>query len=221
MPPRVYQVFKRELYRRDLGTPIGQQFKDYLKDEIEKMVSFAKPVFMNTDTIRISHIYFAFNNPELIALLRKRGYAIANANHEKEQDMERQIDRLKSLNLDGFVVPVSAFITFENQEGFERAQQFTGRRRCFKVEAERELMDMPLVFKRAPEPTNIIWENRHFTYLQQSWRAAAVALAVLLVLVGVFVLFFVLKTQVANTRGTYANVECENTVAEYGSEENL
>ena len=166
VPPRVYQVFKRELYRRDLGTPIGQQFKDYLKDEIEKMVSFAKPVFMNTEAIRISHIYFAFNNPELIALLRKRGSAIANANHEKEQDLERQIDRLKSLNLDGFVVPVSAFITFENQEGFERAQQFTGRRRCFKVEAERELMDMPLVFKRAPEPTNIIWENRHFTYLQ-------------------------------------------------------
>ena len=43
----------------------------------------------------------------------------------------------------------------------------------------------------------------------------------LLILVGVFVLFFVLKTQVANAGATYANVECENTASEYGSDENL
>ena len=62
-------------------------------------------------------------------------------------------------------------MTFETQEGFERAKNLAysvdwkG-----KVEADQDFFEAPLYFTEAPEPSNIIWENRMVTPQEQKLR---------------------------------------------------
>lgn len=58
-----------------------------------------------------------------------------------------------------------AFVTFASQEGFERARRITGEVNWDgKVTGtDRTFLDEPFFFESAPEPSNIIWENRHLT----------------------------------------------------------
>lgn len=52
------------------------------------------------------------------------------------------------------IVPVGAFITFENEEGLQRCLSLQINKNNVKILGEK-----PHV-KPATEPTNIIWENR-------------------------------------------------------------
>jgi hypothetical protein len=72
------------------------------------------------EKINIALITFAFDNSELINLLKKRGAAIKVENFDLMRKINKQIDDLKSSQLDKFIRPVSAFLSFENEEGLNR-----------------------------------------------------------------------------------------------------
>lgn len=93
--------------------------------------------------------------------------------------------------------PVAAFITFETQEGYERACNLKGTRNWKEqlVSAKHSFMGEPLAMQEAPEPTNIIWENRDKTFTTQLKRKAIVVLVVIALLLGAFVGFYILKRQ--------------------------
>lgn len=57
-------------------------------------------------------------------------------------------------DFDALTVPTAAFITFEEEDGKILA---------LKTETAKMLVGAPMRFKNASEPTDIIWENRHFT----------------------------------------------------------
>lgn len=56
-----------------------------------------------------------------------------------------------------------------------------------------ELLETPVSFKEAPEPTNIIWENRHRGFFARTFRKIVVLALVALFLAGTVVIFFFLK----------------------------
>jgi hypothetical protein len=60
---------------------------------------------------------------------------------------------------------VAAFITFETQEAYERACNLKGIKNWKNelVSAKATLLGQPFAMQEAPEPTNIIWENRDKT----------------------------------------------------------
>ena len=200
IPKHVYNAFLTEIYREGEGhgTKI-EAFKEYLKREFEGIVSNAKPVFSETTDIRIANIFFAFNNAELVSLLRKRGEFIVQANEGKEKEIDERISALKDAKRDDFVIPIAAFITFNSQEGYERAIRFKGEKRfCSKKSAEVEFMDRPLIMKPAPEPTNIIWENRSVKKKTRYMRTAGVTAIVIVIMLLVFYVFFIMKRYVIN-----------------------
>lgn len=64
--------------------------------------------------------------------------------------------------MEHLITPVTAFITFETQEGYERACNIKKEKTMFFfTKATRKFMEEDLAFEEAVEPTNIIWENRH------------------------------------------------------------
>lgn len=71
-------------------------------------------------------ISFAFDNAELINLLRARGQFIKVENYDKMREINSKIDSLKSdkAKLEKFYRPVTAFLTFENEEGLNRAKNY-------------------------------------------------------------------------------------------------
>ena len=63
--------------------------------------------------------------------------------------------------------PCSVFMTFENEEGFNRCLNMADA-----IDNDRDLKDMKrwldwfkIDIQPASEPTDIIWENRHFSRL--------------------------------------------------------
>ena len=106
----------------------------------------------------------AFNNFDVIELLRKRGAAIVAEDWDQQRSIEDVIVQVKKDNLTRLTNPCYVFVTFQNEEGSERSKQYNSL-----VENDKELSDIELwlgkklEFKRASEPSDIIWENRHFT----------------------------------------------------------
>ena len=70
--------------------------------------------------------------------------------------MEEEINKLiqdEKYRVD-FQVPSAAFITFKDTKGKEKAKDYVGGQK---------LLEQPFKVETASEPTDIIWENRHYT----------------------------------------------------------
>ena len=80
--------------------------------------------------------------------------------------------------------PTAAFITFENDLGKMLAVE------ADDVDKERKLLGRVMKFKNASEPTDIIWENRHFTKSARFMRTLVVSFVVFLMLCVSFALIY-------------------------------
>lgn len=183
----------------------AQHFEQFMKKEFEKIIQNEPGVLSDQQAeIKIANITFAFNNTHIIKLLKKRGAAITNAKFDKLEEINEQIQKIKEEEIANLVQPVAAFITFETQEGYERACNIKKQTKLFFFEeATREFMEEPLAFEEAPEPTNIIWENRHISGKNQFVRKVLVAISVLLFLILALVIFSLLKRTVLQNQLQY------------------
>lgn len=73
-------------------------------------------------------------------------------------EIESKISAMKNENLDSYTRPVFAFLTFENEAGYEVARKFSEDQND-----DAQLLECKINIKEATEPTDIIWENRHYT----------------------------------------------------------
>lgn len=156
------------------------------------------------EDIKIANITFAFMNYDIISLLKQRGSALTNAKFDKADKLEEKICEIKNANIDRLDKPISAYITFETQEGYERACNIKSGKTCFFFDSySREYMGTPLAFTEAPEPTNIIWEHRHIGGMRQFIRKVLVAIMVFIVLLLALVMFYGLKLTIIKNQKKY------------------
>lgn len=108
------------------GISIAGCLKDYMKSELEKLLTEKLREIKNSgaDTsnikiseVKIADIVFAFNNAELIQLLKARGNHIMFQRFDAMRDIEKKISTLKDEKFRDLVKPVDAFITFEEEDG--------------------------------------------------------------------------------------------------------
>lgn len=87
--------------------------------------------------IRVSNITFGFNNAELLGMLTERGSLITAGKLDKIPEINEKIDAISKEKRTEFIRPVAAFITFERQEGKDRAiKYFISQEQREKEEAE-------------------------------------------------------------------------------------
>jgi hypothetical protein len=138
-------------------------------------------------------ITFAFDNATLINLLRVRGAHIKFERYEKMREWNKKIDEIKSNpeKLKALNRPVTAFLTFENEEGINRAKGYTEAVQDPEFESIRTFLGETLDFQDAAEPTDIIWENRHFTGFDRFKRSLiVVGIVFFLLFISFIVIFF-------------------------------
>jgi len=199
----------------------GADFEDYLKKEFESIISqepsVLYPNLVVPPSIKIANITFAFNNAKLIALLRTRGSIVAAGQFGKLPPVDVKINELKTHDLQALTKPVSAFITFETQDGYERACELKGTEKCNgEVIADKEFDGAPLFFVEAPEPTNIIWEHRQITYKDQMFRTIVVSVIIVFLLFLAFMAFYTLKQQtVANYKKYPPTTNCSGLYSDF------
>lgn len=114
-----------------------------MKSELEKLLteklrevksSGADTSNIKISEVKIADIVFAFNNAELIQLLKARGNHIMYQRFDQMRACEKRISELKDEKFRDLVKPVDAFITFEEEDGsiigqeFEEELTFFGKR---------------------------------------------------------------------------------------------
>ena len=73
------------------------------------------------ERVKIAVANLAFDNGDIMDLLRQRGKAIMEEKWDKQAEIETKINELKEAEFDRFITPCSVFMTFENEEGVNRA----------------------------------------------------------------------------------------------------
>ena len=110
--------------------------------------------------------------------MRNRGSAISNRNIKTKEKIEKQLINLSKQSFEEITRPTYMFITFETEEGYERAKKT-------KIDGT--------FLQPAEEPTNIIWENYRFTWSKKFNRGLMAMLFLAVLLIIAFVIFIVLK----------------------------
>ena len=191
-------------------------FSEYLKEKLEEILN-ERPIVFDEEEIKIANIAFAFDNAQLIHLLRKRGAAIKYNKVEQVEKIQGEINELKTEHLDTFIRPVTAFITFETEEGVLRARAIQEKKEWFwsATTSEVEFDGHPLILKDAAEPTNIIWENRQYTDWERYGRLAFASFVAFLLLSLSFVFIVYIKLQAMENNKKYASVSCPDVDSIY------
>ena len=147
----------------------------------------------------------------MIAKLKRRGALITAGKFAELKQVDRQITQLKEQQMNRLIKPVAAFITFETQEGYERAcniKPYTTW--SMKVKSTVRFMGTYLYFNEATEPTNIIWENRGQGGVRQLMKKIGVALLIGLFLFGCMIIFYFLKrTTITNQKRYPPQTNCQ------------
>ena len=76
------------------------------------------------EKVKIAVTTFAFKNADIINLMKERGTVIKKERWGEMDLIEEKINACKDANLLDMTTPCYVFMTFENEEGFNRALNF-------------------------------------------------------------------------------------------------
>lgn len=175
---------KAEALEKSLKTK--SQLATAINDEEKEHQSHHEGHDINIDSVKIADIVFAYDNAEMIKDLKTRGAHLMFNRYEKARALEVKMIKCKEENYEKLIRPVDAFITFEEEDGKIVADELEAEFTFFgsKKPAEYQFLDEDLHFIEATEPTNIIWENRHFTaadYIKRTLQVLAIIACLLAV----------------------------------------
>ena len=109
---------------------------------------------------------------------------------------------------DDLTIPTSAFITFESDDSKEIA---------LDNQSEDKLLGCEFRFDDASEPTDIIWENRHYTDRDYLFRQLKAFLVIAILLAGSFGIIYAISTYSAKMANVFPPQDCPGVEAAYGT----
>lgn len=71
--------------------------------------------------MNIAHLSFGYDNAALLSLLIERGTHLTKGNYKKVTEVDNKIAELLNEKEEQLKRPVNCFITFETQQGLDRA----------------------------------------------------------------------------------------------------
>ena len=112
--------------------------------------------------IKVAVTTFAYKNGSMIKALRERGERIKSNDWKGIDKADKKINKLKQIELEQLTTPCSVFMSFETEEGINRALQFDELVASDpSLEGLNIWLDKHRIeIQQASEPTDIIWENR-------------------------------------------------------------
>ena len=192
---------------------MGQHFRDWMHNKVEEKLSemehlgYVEPA---PARIEVASTTFAFKNGGLISLLRQRGAAIQADKFDKMREIDAKINAYKNDQFDSLVRPVSIFMTFETEEGYQRALALPGDAKWF------DGSDASVEMQGASEPSDIIWENREFTPRQRRCKEVIAVLVIGICLALAAGVIFYGRLKQRNYVKKYPKAPCEPFYETYG-----
>lgn len=218
-------------HEKEIGVPMIVHFRKWITEGIENRLSQMPDLGFEDEPvteIKVAVTQFAFDNAELIELLKQRGAAITADNFDGMRELDKKINDLKKEKLSKFSTPVSCFMTFENEEGAQRAKKFEEAtleeenaqlkhlRIWFETDDEELKKKYHIELQAASEPSDIIWENRHFTPAERRKKEIVVVLTIGFALLLSFIVVFISRQYTNEKAAVYPIVDCTPYYENYG-----
>lgn len=168
--------------------------------------------------VKIAVVTFAFDNAEIIKRLTTRGQYIKQQKWKKYiKTNEKIVSRLHNSQelLDKMQTPVYCFLTFETEEGKCRCDIYNETVQLEDFAHYKTFLGSEIDMTAASEPTDIIWENRHFSAFQRFVRTIIVCLILLGVLICSFILIYTAQKTALAMKQKYPKVACGPLLEEY------
>jgi hypothetical protein len=165
-------------------------------------------VYPSENPHKVADIVFSFNNAPLIEGLRARGACIAAQNFDGMRAEEAKINELFQ-DFDKLTIPTSAFVTFEKDDSASFAD--------IVKNSPDQLLGSEFKFDKPSEPTDIIWENRHYTSKQYFWRQLFAFTIIGVLLAGSAVFIYWISAFSAELASVFPSVDCKGISDAYGS----
>ena len=160
------------------------------------------------EKINVAVTTMAFDNAQLINLLRTRGTYIRTEKWDKMREVDTKINELKQANLEKFTRPCSVFMTFEGEEGYQRALKYHDTN--LVADADQVFLgDQRIEIQAASEPSDIIWENRHFTPAQRLKKTIVVVSIIAFALFCSFMVIFWGRKYQKQVAQKFPPVDCD------------
>lgn len=112
--------------------------------------------------------------------------------------------------IDNVQRPVTCFITFEYEVGKLRAMEYNRIAEDIPEFCHfKELLGEPIHIEQAPEPSDIIWENRQYSNQQRTTRSQ-IAFAIIVVILAItFAFIYVAQNRKQRLHDKYPFHNCE------------
>lgn len=149
--------------------------------------------------IKVATINFGFKNGDLIRELRNRGGHIGQGAFELVPEKDALLNQILKDDADKLIQPVCAFVTFTEQEAYERCENYLFKYKLtdgsYNTDyTELNFMDEATQIEAAPEPSNVIWENLEVTPYQRVTRKSGAVLVMVAFLFITFIIYSALKS---------------------------
>ena len=220
-----YDWWKETVYRApggpfETGQAPAFALKNYMKAEVEtKLDQWIRDNQWAVDQLyqgenktyggtKVADIVFSFNNSRLIEALRARGGKIASNDFDGMREEETKINALFQ-DFDKLTVPTSAFITFESDDTANLADET-------KPDGIITMLNQNFVFQTCSEPTDIIWENRHFTGRDYFFRQLFAFTVIGILLFGSLIIIYIISAKSADMASVFPAVNCDGISEAYG-----
>ena len=125
--------------------------------------------------------------------------------------MDKEINEYKSVaeNLENLNRPVTAFVSFVREEGIVRACELSEQGDDPTSPYHIQFLGEKLEFIQSNEPTDIIWENRHFTMAERIFKSTQVAGVIAFLLLCSFMVIYNIKQGAVASSKKYSAANCE------------
>jgi hypothetical protein len=104
-------------------------------------------------------------------------------------------------------------MTFESEEGYQRA-------RAYNETVQKKFLGQNIELCQASEPTDIIWENRHFTPKDRSKKRCIIYLVIVIMLMLSASVIYACTTISLRLKFKYPTVKCSDTQKDYSGADN-
>lgn len=112
---------------------------------------------------------------------------------------------------------MTAFLTLENEEGLNRCKNYKDTCTLQDYVQYKSVLGQDIDFQDASEPTDIIWENRHFTYWERIKRTIIVCIIVFILLSISFSFIFICSQEANRPLLKYPATNCNEIQQTFGT----
>lgn len=164
--------------------------------------------------IKVATITFGYKNGDLIRELKARGALIGQGAFEKVPEKDALLNQILKDDADQLKQPVCAFVTFTEQEAYERCENYFFKYNLTDGSYNHSYKPWNFLeeegqMEAAPEPSNVIWENLEVTPYRRAARKSGAVMVMVTFLFLTFLVYSALKSSAGENKLKYpARTDC-------------